>query len=134
MPSRGELSNGQDWGTVSFGSKSSKSGGSTPRAGGGSGTTPRGPGSAATTSGKSAAALEADTENYKHETVSTDLKRALSTARTAKGMTQKQLAQALVMDAKTVQEYEQGKAIPNNAVIAKMEKALGVKLPRAPKK
>lgn len=68
------------------------------------------------------------------ETVSTDLKRALSTARTAKGMTQKQLAQALVMDAKTVQEYEQGKAIPNNAVIAKMEKALGVKLPRAPKK
>ena len=50
---------------MSFGSKSSKSGGSTPRAAGGSGTTPRGPGSAATTSGKSAAALEADTENYK---------------------------------------------------------------------
>jgi len=48
-------------------------------------------------------------------------------------MTQKQLAVALVMDAKTVNEYESGKAIPNNAVIAKMEKTLGVKLPRAAK-
>jgi len=33
-----------------------------------------------------------------------------------------------------VQSYEAGKAIPNNALIARMERALGVKLPRAPKK
>lgn len=38
------------------------------------------------------------------------------------------------MDAKTINEYESGKAIPNNGVIAKIERALGVKLPRAPKK
>ena len=35
---------------------------------------------------------------------------------------------------KTINEYESGKAIPNNGVIAKIERALGVKLPRAPKK
>lgn len=67
-------------------------------------------------------------------TVSKDLKIALQQARTAKGMTQKDLAQKLQMDAKTVNEYESGKAIPNNAVIAKMERALGAKLPRAAKK
>ena len=33
-----------------------------------------------------------------------------------------------------INEYECGKAIPNNAIIAKIEWALGAKLPRAPKK
>jgi putative transcription factor len=33
-----------------------------------------------------------------------------------------------------VNEYEAGKAVPNNALIAKMERVLGVKLPRPPKK
>ena len=33
-----------------------------------------------------------------------------------------------------INEYESGKAIPNNAIIAKIERALGAKLPRAPKK
>jgi putative transcription factor len=32
-----------------------------------------------------------------------------------------------------INEYESGKAIPNNAIIAKIEKALGCKLPRAKK-
>jgi len=67
-------------------------------------------------------------------TVGSDLKKALMQARNAKGMTQKALAQALGCDAKTVNEYESGKAIPNNGLIAKMERALGAKLPRAPKK
>ena len=49
-------------------------------------------------------------------------------------MSQKDLAQKLMTDVKTVQEYESGKAIPNNALIAKMERELGAKLPRAPKK
>ena len=49
-------------------------------------------------------------------------------------MTQKQLAQQLQMQPNIINEYESGKAIPNNGVIAKIERALGVKLPRAPKK
>jgi len=55
-------------------------------------------------------------------------------ARNAKRMTQKELAMQLGCDAKTVQEYESGRAIPNNALIAKMERAMGAKLPRAPRK
>lgn len=68
------------------------------------------------------------------QTVSSDLKKAIMQARNAKGMSQKDLAQKLMTDVKTVQEYESGKAIPNNALIAKMERELGAKLPRAPKK
>lgn len=33
-----------------------------------------------------------------------------------------------------ISDYEAGRAIPNNAIIAKFEKALGCKLPRQKKK
>lgn len=55
-------------------------------------------------------------------------------ARNAKGLSQKELANRLQMDQKTITEYEQGKGIPNNAIIAKIERELGCKLPRPPKK
>lgn len=39
------------------------------------------------------------------------------------------------MEKKTVvQSYEAGKAIPNLTIIAKIERALGTRLPRPPKK
>ena len=130
MPSRGEYS-GQDWNTVSFGSKGGGGGG-----GGGAKQTQavKRPGGPGTSSGISAAALENETEELKHATVSKELKLAISQARTAKGLTQKQLATQLNMQPQVINEYESGKAIPNNQVIAKIERALGAKLPRAPKK
>lgn len=33
-----------------------------------------------------------------------------------------------------INDYEAGRAIPDNALIGKFERVLGVKLPRAPKK
>jgi len=78
--------------------------------------------------------LEDETELLKHQTVPTELKRAIMQARNSKTMTQKQLALLLGCEAKLVQDYEAGKAIPNNALVAKMERVLGAKLPRAPKK
>merc|ERR1711998_430743 len=86
-----------------------------------------------TKSGMTASALEDETELLKHQTVGAELKRAIMQARQAKSLTQKGLALQLGVDQKTVQEYEAGKAIPNNALIAKMERTMGVKLPRAPK-
>jgi len=86
--------------------------------------------------GLTARALDEETEELKHRTVqdaAPDLKQALMKARTAKGMTQKALGAALNMPAATVAEYESGKALPDNAVIARMERALGAKLPRAKK-
>ena len=78
--------------------------------------------------GAAAAKLDNDTENLSHEKVSTELKKLVMQARTAKKMTQAQLAQAINEKPQTVQEYEQGKAIPNNQILGKMERALGVKL------
>lgn len=49
-------------------------------------------------------------------------------ARTAKKMTQAQLAQQINEKPQTIQEYESGKAIPNNQILGKMERVLGVKL------
>jgi len=40
----------------------------------------------------------------------------------------------LNMPPNVIAEYENGKAIPKNAEIAKIERALNCKLPRAPKK
>ena len=117
---------GYDTNTVTFGSQRPVGKGAAPP--------PRGPGSAPTSSGMSAAKLDNESEELKHKTVSKDLRLAISKARTAKGLTQKQLATQLNMQPQIINEYESGKAIPNNAVIAKIEKALGAKLPRAPKK
>ena len=65
------------------------------------------------------------------EKVSKDLKLAIMQARAAKGLTQKQLAQQLNMQPTIINEYESGKAIPNNAIISKIERVLGAKLPRS---
>ena len=51
-------------------------------------------------------------------------------ARCAKNFTQKTLAQRLNVKSNIIANYEQGKAIPNNAFINKIERVLGVKLPR----
>ena len=45
-------------------------------------------------------------------------------------MTQKELATAINEKPQIVGEYESGKAVPNPAIISKLERALGVKLPR----
>jgi ribosome-binding protein aMBF1 (putative translation factor) len=45
-------------------------------------------------------------------------------------MTQKELATAINEKTQVVAEYESGKAIPNPQIIGKLERKLGVKLPR----
>ena len=52
----------------------------------------------------------------------------LIAGRQAKEMSQKDLATKICEKPQVVTEYEQGKAIPNQAVLAKMERALGIKL------
>ena len=64
-----------------------------------------------------AAKLENETEELSHTRVSSDLKKNIIQARTAKKMPQAQLAQAINEKPQIVNEYESGKAIPNNQVI-----------------
>eukprot|EP00828_Plagiopyla_frontata_P037782 TRINITY_DN495_c0_g1_i8.p1 TRINITY_DN495_c0_g1~~TRINITY_DN495_c0_g1_i8.p1 ORF type:complete len:128 (-),score=32.50 TRINITY_DN495_c0_g1_i8:81-464(-) len=73
-------------------------------------------------------------EEYKVETVTVEFRIALQQARTAKKMTQEQVAKAIFEKQSVIQEYESGKAIPDNKVISKLEKILGCKLPRQKKK
>ena len=62
------------------------------------------------------------------KTVSADVKKAILQGRLAKKLTQAQLAQQINEKPQIVQEYESGKAIPNQQILGKLERILGVKL------
>ncbi len=49
-------------------------------------------------------------------------------------MTQKDLAAACAEKATTINAYEAGQAVPNGQLLAKIERVLGVRLPRPAKK
>ncbi|KAG2258391.1 hypothetical protein Bca52824_077685 [Brassica carinata] len=68
--------------------------------------------------------LDDDTENLAHERVPTELKKAIMQARGEKKLTQSQLAQLINEKPQVIQEYESGKAIPNQQILIKLERAL----------
>ncbi|TYI41967.1 hypothetical protein ES332_A01G064300v1 [Gossypium tomentosum] len=72
--------------------------------------------------------LDEETENLAHERVPTELKKAIMHARMEKKLTQSQLARMINEKPQIIQEYESGKAIPNQQIIGKLERALGAKL------
>lgn len=78
--------------------------------------------------GQKALKIENETENFQHERVSSDLKKQIIQARTAKKLTQAQLGQLINEKPQVIQEYESGKAIPNPQVLSKLSRALGVTL------
>mmetsp|Transcript_31491 Transcript_31491/g.50843 ORF Transcript_31491/g.50843 Transcript_31491/m.50843 type:complete len:139 (-) Transcript_31491:186-602(-) len=78
------------------------------------------------------AKLDAETEELHHERVSLTTAQSIQQGRQGKKWTQKQLAQAINEQANLIAEYENGKAIPNPQILVKIERALGVKIPRAP--
>ena len=56
------------------------------------------------------------------------LGKLIQKGRNDKGMTQKELATKICEKPQVINEYEQGKGIPNNQILIKIEKAIGVKL------
>lgn len=56
------------------------------------------------------------------------LAKSIQQARMAKSLTQAQLAQQINVKSAIINDYEQGKGIPDNTVINKLERALGIKL------
>ncbi len=77
--------------------------------------------------------LEESTEEFKHATVDRSLSQAIQQARTAKKLTQKQLATMINEKPQIIQQYESGQAIPNPQVLLKLDRALGTTLPRGRK-
>lgn len=65
--------------------------------------------------------------------LSPEFRKAMQSARNSRKVSQKQLATTLQVPPKIIMEYENGKAIPNNQFISKLERVLQTKLPR-PKK
>ncbi|KAJ8626621.1 hypothetical protein MRB53_019928 [Persea americana] len=72
--------------------------------------------------------LDDETENLAHERVPTELRKNIMQARMDKKFTQAQLGQLINEKPQVIQEYESGKAIPNQQIITKLERVLGVKL------
>jgi putative transcription factor len=75
--------------------------------------------------------LDEHGENFKHVHVGHEFKLALQQARLAKKMSQAVLATAINEKGTVINEYESGKAIPNGQIINKLNRALGVRLPKA---
>merc|ERR1712061_224999 len=75
--------------------------------------------------------LDENTETFRHATVSHDFKMALQQARLAKKMSQAALATAVNEKGSVINDYEAGKTIPNGAIINKLNRSLGVRLPKA---
>ncbi len=67
-------------------------------------------------------------EVEKKPTISLSNSKLIQKARTAKKMTQQQLAQKISKDQKTIQLYESGKTAPDYDIMRKIEKELGIKL------
>lgn len=77
---------------------------------------------------KNTAKLDRETEELHHDTVGMDVSKLIQYGRNQKKLSQKDLATKINEKTQIVTEYENGKAIPNQQVLAKMERILGIKL------
>eukprot|EP01029_Cantina_marsupialis_P029805 TRINITY_DN782257_c0_g1_i1.p1 TRINITY_DN782257_c0_g1~~TRINITY_DN782257_c0_g1_i1.p1 ORF type:complete len:163 (-),score=51.98 TRINITY_DN782257_c0_g1_i1:119-574(-) len=75
-----------------------------------------------------------EAEDVKAPKVSHNLKMAIQKARQAKGWTQKELAQKISEKSTVINEYESGKGVPSPQILNKLDRVLGVRLPRPNKK
>ena len=72
--------------------------------------------------------IEEETEDFNIKKVNRKLSTTIATARTAKGMKQKDLATKINVLPALIQKYENGQAIPEQQVINKLQRVLGIKL------
>ena len=78
--------------------------------------------------------LDNETENFNIKKVDDNLKKAIQQGRAGKKMSQVQLANALNVKPDVIKSYENGTAIPDNRLINRMQRTLGVKLTGLSKK
>merc|ERR1711865_652279 len=83
---------------------------------------------------RKAADLDSADEADKIETVSLDLRLKIQQARLAKKKSQADVAKKINEKPQTINEYESGKAVPNQQVLGKLERILGAKLRGGAKK
>jgi len=77
--------------------------------------------------------LAEDTDVVPIQTIPHEFKVAMQRARTAAEMSQADLARRVNEKQSVINDYESGRAVPNSALISKIEKALNCHLPRPAK-
>uniref|UniRef100_A0A670JXB1 Endothelial differentiation related factor 1 n=1 Tax=Podarcis muralis TaxID=64176 RepID=A0A670JXB1_PODMU len=77
---------------------------------------------------KNTAKLDRETEELHHDRVPLEVGKVIQQGRQGKGLTQKDLATKINEKPQVIADYESGKAIPNNQVLGKIERAIGLKL------
>lgn len=77
---------------------------------------------------KNTAKLDRETEELHHQRVPLEVGKVIQRGRQDKGMTQKDLATKINEKPQVIGDYESGKAIPNNQILGKLERTLGLKL------
>jgi len=83
--------------------------------------------------GSKLAKLDNADEAEKIETVSLSLSQKIQQGRASKGMKQKDLATKINVKPQVIGDYESGRAVPDNKILGKIERALGIKLRGKPK-
>ena len=78
--------------------------------------------------GSKLAKLDNAEEAGKIETVSLSLSQKIQQGRAAKGMKQKDLATKINVKPQVIGDYESGRAVPDNKILGKIERVLGIKL------
>jgi len=75
---------------------------------------------------KNTAKLDRETDELKHDKVPMDVGRMIQQGRIGKGWSQKELATKINEKPQIINDYEAGRAIPNQAIIGKIERAIGM--------
>lgn len=70
--------------------------------------------------------LENETETFKLKKIDAKLSKQIQQARCGLGLSQKDLANKVNLPVKTIVEYENGKAIPDNKVLNKLKRTLKI--------
>ncbi|XP_070136429.1 endothelial differentiation-related factor 1 homolog [Drosophila bipectinata] len=77
---------------------------------------------------KNTAKLDRETEELRHDKIPLDVGKLIQQGRQTKGLSQKDLATKICEKQQVVTDYEAGRGIPNNLILGKMERVLGIKL------
>ncbi|GFT44950.1 endothelial differentiation-related factor 1 [Nephila pilipes] len=72
--------------------------------------------------------LDTETEQLHHETVGLDMGRLIQQGRQNKNLTQKDLATRINEKPQVINDYEAGRAVPNQQILTKIERVIGMKL------
>jgi len=77
---------------------------------------------------KNTAKLDRENEELKHDKVPIEVGKLIQQGRNSKGLSQKDLATKICEKPQIINDYEAGRGIPNNVILGKIERVIGVKL------